>query len=224
MTLSVRTATARACSGDIPCSVGVWAEALIRARGDFRGLQAVFEQSPVPIVLADGRRQYVDVNRPARLWYRRSLHEMRTQSIDDLAPAHRFGTIDRDWGRLLGAGCLAGSYPATRPDGSRVRVAYFALANVLPGLHAMIFAPADWPEHELGPTEDDRPDASASMTRREIQVLALAADGRSGPEIADQLVLSVTTVSTHFKNIYEKLGVRTRAAAVAKAMRLRMID
>jgi LuxR family maltose regulon positive regulatory protein len=54
-------------------------------------------------------------------------------------------------------------------------------------------------------------------------VLALAADGLSGPELAHALVLSVTTVNTHFKNIYVKLGVRNRAAAVAKAMRLGVI-
>jgi ATP/maltotriose-dependent transcriptional regulator MalT len=36
-------------------------------------------------------------------------------------------------------------------------------------------------------------------------------------------VLSVTTINTHFRNIYEKLGVRNRAAAVAKAMRLGLI-
>jgi DNA-binding CsgD family transcriptional regulator len=208
----------------IPCNVGAGAEAVIGARGDFRRLQAVFEQSPVPMAMANGRRQYVDVNRPARLWYRRSLHEMRTQAIDDLAPRDRLGTIERDWERLLETGCIAGSYLAARPDGSRVSVAYFALANVLPGLHAMVFAPADWPDLELGTIGEDHPDACVSLTPREIEVLALAADGLSGPELAQQLVLSATTVNTHFKNIYEKLGVRTRAAAVAKAMRLGMID
>ena len=55
-------------------------------------------------------------------------------------------------------------------------------------------------------------------------MLALAADGRSGPDLARELVLSPGTVNTHFKNIYAKLDVRTRAAAVAKAMRLGLID
>ena len=55
-------------------------------------------------------------------------------------------------------------------------------------------------------------------------MLALAADGLSGPELAQELVLSPATINTHFKNIYEKLDVGNRAAAVAKAMRLGMID
>jgi DNA-binding CsgD family transcriptional regulator len=220
----IRTRAARASSSHIPTNVGAGAEALIGARGDFRRAQAVFEQSSVPMVMTDSRRQYVEANRPARLWYRRSVHDMRTHAIDDLAPADRMEVIERDWGRLIETGSLAGSYLATRPDGSRVSVAYFALANLLPGLHAIVFAPADWPEHELSAIEADRPDASAAMTPREIEVLALAADGLSGPELANQLGLSGTTVNTHFKNIYEKLGVRNRAAAVAKGMRLGMID
>ena len=77
---------------------------------------------------------------------------------------------------------------------------------------------------ELGPVEHDRTDAPASLTPRELEVLALAAEGHSGPELAQELVLSPATVNTHFKNIYRKLEVRTRAAAVAKAMRLGVID
>jgi two-component system nitrate/nitrite response regulator NarL len=64
---------------------------------------------------------------------------------------------------------------------------------------------------------------SPSLTPREIDVLALAAEGFSGPELAQRLALSPSTVNTHFKSIYKKLDVRTRAAAVAKAMRLGMI-
>ena len=41
----------------------------------------------------------------------------------------------------------------------------------------------------------------------------------TAPEIAAMLVLSPGTVKTHFRHIYEKLGVRDRAAAVADALR-----
>jgi ATP/maltotriose-dependent transcriptional regulator MalT len=109
-------------------------------------------------------------------------------------------------------------------DGSRLDLVYCGQAHALPGLHLIAFAPADWPEHELDPIEDDRLDASASLTPREAEVLALAAEGHSGPDLAQELSLSPGTINTHFKNIYEKLDVRTRAAAVAKAMRLGVID
>jgi PAS domain S-box-containing protein len=62
-----------------------------------------------------------------------------------------------------------------------------------------------------------------SLSAREVEVLALAADGASGPAIADHLVLSPSTVKTHFENIYEKLGVSDRAAAVAMALRMGLI-
>jgi ATP/maltotriose-dependent transcriptional regulator MalT len=81
------------------------------------------------------------------------------------------------------------------------------------------------PRAGLDATEEDRPDGgAAALTPREIEVLAFAADGFGGMELAEQLVLSPATVRTHFKNIYKKLGVRNRAAAVAKAMRLGLID
>jgi len=175
------------------------------------------------MVMVDGERRYVHVNRPARLWFRLSLDEIRTYAIDDLAPADQLGVIEREWARLLETGRVAGEYLAVRPDGARVTVVYCALAHVLPGRHVIVYAPADWPEDEVAVIDDDGEDPSASLTPREIEVLALAADGLSGPELAQALVLSHATVNTHFKNIYAKLDVRNRAAAVAKAMRLGVI-
>src|SRR5579884_1073525 len=141
---------------------------------------------------------------------------MRRYTMDDLAPADQLGVIEREWARMLDTGCTASHYLAARPDGARVDIVFCAIANVLPGLHVSVFAPVDWPEDELGAIEDYGSDPFASLTAREIEVLALAADGLGGPELAEQLVLSPATVNTHFKNIYEKLQVRSRAGAVAK--------
>ncbi len=57
------------------------------------------------------------------------------------------------------------------------------------------------------------------LTERELEILRLAADGRSTKEIADELFLAVTTVKTHLQHIYEKLEVPDRVAAVATVMR-----
>jgi ATP/maltotriose-dependent transcriptional regulator MalT len=57
------------------------------------------------------------------------------------------------------------------------------------------------------------------LSPRELEVLRLAADGRSAPAIAQQLVIAPATVKTHFTHIYEKLGVADRSAAVAEALR-----
>jgi two-component system nitrate/nitrite response regulator NarL len=63
-----------------------------------------------------------------------------------------------------------------------------------------------------------------ALTERELQILRLIAAGKSLPTIAEELVLGVTTVKTHVQHVYEKLGVSDRAAAVAEAMRRRLIE
>ena len=54
------------------------------------------------------------------------------------------------------------------------------------------------------------------LTTREEEVLNLVARGYRSKEIAEELSIGVQTVETHLRNIYEKLHVRSRAAAVAR--------
>jgi DNA-binding CsgD family transcriptional regulator len=197
---------------------------VLDARAEAPKLKRIFEHSHVPMVMVDGRRRYVEVNRPARLWFRLSLDQLRTFAIGDLAPGSVDRNMEQNWARLLDVGYVAGRYPVEASDGSAVDVVYCGLARILPGLHLIAFAPADWPEEELDAIETVGQEPSARLTPREIEVLALAAKGLSGPDLAEDLVVSPSTINTHFKNIHAKLQVRTRAAAVAKAMRLGMID
>jgi LuxR family maltose regulon positive regulatory protein len=55
------------------------------------------------------------------------------------------------------------------------------------------------------------------LSARELDVLALLRSELSGPEIAAELVVSLNTVRTHTKNIFTKLGVNSRRAAVRRA-------
>jgi DNA-binding NarL/FixJ family response regulator len=61
------------------------------------------------------------------------------------------------------------------------------------------------------------------LTLREREILRLMADGLLKKEIADQLDLSVHTVSTHLRRVYGKLHVQTNTGAVAKALREKII-
>ena len=65
-----------------------------------------------------------------------------------------------------------------------------------------------------------RPDAQANISEdlspRESEVLELLARGYLYKEIAASLAISVPTVNTYIRRIYEKLHVRSRAQAVAK--------
>ncbi len=212
-------------SKSVPRSVGAAAEAVLGSRSDPQELKRVFERNPIPMVMTDDRRRYVEVNRAARLVFRLSLEEMRGYMIDDLTPPQELPTLEASWARLLDTGCVAGPHEHAGPDGSRFDIVYFGLANALPGLHLAAFAPAGWSEDELSLRKDEsRAQAVPPLTPRERELLQLAAEGLSGPNIAERLFVSPGTVKSHFRNIYEKLGVRDRSAAVARGLRLAYID
>jgi pimeloyl-ACP methyl ester carboxylesterase/DNA-binding CsgD family transcriptional regulator len=69
------------------------------------------------------------------------------------------------------------------------------------------------------PRADPQPAGEQDLTSRETEVLALIAGGLSDREIAERLVLSPHTVHRHVANLRTKLGLPTRAAAVAAAAR-----
>ena len=58
-----------------------------------------------------------------------------------------------------------------------------------------------------------------SLTRREREVLALLADGRTTQEVAQALSISVMTVQSHVKNLLAKLGVHSKVEAIRYAWR-----
>ena len=62
------------------------------------------------------------------------------------------------------------------------------------------------------------------LTGREREVLSLVAQGMTNPQIAEQLVISTSTVQFHVHNILGKLGVGTRTEAVAMAIQSKLID
>lgn len=66
--------------------------------------------------------------------------------------------------------------------------------------------------------------SSAVLTQRELEVVRLIAKGFSVPVISGELHLSPATVRTHIQKLYEKLGVSDRGAAVAEAMRRRLLE
>jgi DNA-binding NarL/FixJ family response regulator len=68
-----------------------------------------------------------------------------------------------------------------------------------------------------------RAPSPALLTPRECEVVRLVAEGKTNRAIAEHLVVSEHTVNRHVSNILTKLGVGTRSAAVAQAMRRELI-
>ena len=65
--------------------------------------------------------------------------------------------------------------------------------------------------------------ARLELSKRELEVLGLMAEGNSNREIADRIFVSVSTVKTHNQNLFEKLDVKRRTQAIEKAKRLNLI-
>jgi LuxR family maltose regulon positive regulatory protein len=96
--------------------------------------------------------------------------------------------------------------------------------------HRLLAAFGDAPKHE-GQSMMDQTSASVirpspvvePLSEREVEVLALIAQGLSNREIADRLILAPSTVKVHTRNIYGKLDVHSRIQAVTRARELGML-
>jgi len=75
-----------------------------------------------------------------------------------------------------------------------------------------------------GPDERAPKPPSEDLSERELEVLTLLASGRTNSEIANDLFVAVGTVKSHVNNIYNKLEVRNRAEAVARARELELLS
>lgn len=65
--------------------------------------------------------------------------------------------------------------------------------------------------------------AQLELSRRELEILNLMAQGLSNEEIAEKIFVSLSTVKTHNQNLFLKLDVKRRTQAVEKAKRLNLI-
>jgi NarL family two-component system response regulator LiaR len=73
-------------------------------------------------------------------------------------------------------------------------------------------------------TAKERDRKAETLTGREVEILQLLAMGHTNRDIAGKLFISPDTVKTHLEHIYQKLGATDRTAAVAEAMRRRLIE
>lgn len=200
--------------------LGAHAERVLAARGNPERLAAVLSESTVPMAMLDDERRIVDANEHHATAVGMSRDELCNLRIDDFTPPVLKADLEHGWRRMLETGVVT-SNDFSKAGRDYLGITNYSVANVLPGRHVISFLPVGWP---LDGGSDDHarvdPERSSPLTAREREVLALAADGLNAPAIAKVLVLSPTTVRTHFAHIYEKLEVRDRAGAVAKAMRL----
>jgi DNA-binding NarL/FixJ family response regulator len=122
-----------------------------------------------------------------------------------LVASDRIAPLDRVAGLLLGAD----DYLAKPVDGGEL------LARMRRSLRRNGTSSAD-PQH--------RPASDPNLSPRELEILALLAEGKTQQQIAETLVISPKTVATHIQHLLSKLGVHSRAQAVAIAFRLGLVE
>ena len=163
-----------------------------------------------PILLADDERRYVDANDAAVQLIGYTREELLGLRIEDITPPAQRDGLEEMWADFLRRGGLTGTFTLLTAQGREIQVAYGAVANVAPGRHLSILLPID----DDGQTGDARP----VLTPREREVLALVAGGATTRAVAEELILSPTTVESHIRSAIERLGARNRAHAVALAL------
>lgn len=103
---------------------------------------------------------------------------------------------------------------AFRNGSATLRSAY--LASILDAFH-------DRPEPETKPAREPHAALPGALSARERQVLGLVVNGASNREIAQELVISLSTVKAHTNTIYAKLGVTSRSQAIRRAHELNLV-
>jgi LuxR family transcriptional regulator, maltose regulon positive regulatory protein len=103
-----------------------------------------------------------------------------------------------------------------------------AARKIMPGYIGKLLAAFESEQQEnIGEAPIRTPPTSQPLieplSQRELEVLRLFRTELSGPEIARELVIGLSTVRTHTKSIYSKLGVNSRRAAVRRAEELGLI-
>jgi DNA-binding CsgD family transcriptional regulator len=180
-------------------------------------LWAFIDTAPVALMAADSERRILRVNpRWSDLTGYDAAGAMAMRVDDLLAPESRPG-IDMRWSDLLTAGLATARIVILRPDHTRVAVRYGGFANVVDGVHVAAYLAE--PGQDPRAMRPARARRAGQLTRREQESLRLVAMGMTTTAAAGQLGISPETVRTHVRNAMNKLGARTRAQAIAVAMR-----
>jgi LuxR family maltose regulon positive regulatory protein len=135
------------------------------------------------------------------------------------------GDVDRALATLSRALSLAEpeGYVRTFVDEGEPMAVLLRLAlsrGIAPNYAARLLAAFD---QEVEPVSPGMETLVEPLTERELDVLRLVVAGLSNPEIADELVVAVSTVKTHINHIFGKLGADSRTRAVARAQELNLL-
>jgi PAS domain S-box-containing protein len=170
------------------------------------------------MALLDGHRRHVDINGA----YVKLLGYRREELIG--RPVYRLVVggpqfSHAEWRAALAAHQFTGEAEVRAADGGSIGVQFAASTEVVTGRQLVLFvalSSSRWGPRfrRTLPTEQE----PRKLSNREREIVRLVALGSTGPEIADELRIAHNTVRTHTRNAMEKVGARSRAHLVAKAL------
>jgi DNA-binding CsgD family transcriptional regulator len=170
------------------------------------------------MVLLDSRRRHVDVNGA----YLSLLRFRRDQLIGQ--PIYRFvrggpQLTEAQWKAQIAKHQFSGDTKLVAADGETIAVQFAGHTEIATGRRLILFvalSTSRWgPRFRRSVADGHQPE---KLSQREYDVVRLVALGSTGPEIAEELRIAHNTVRTHTRNAMEKVGARSRAQLVAKAL------
>jgi PAS domain S-box-containing protein len=179
---------------------------------------SAFRTSRNPMVLLDADRRHVDSNGA----YLKLLGYNRDRILGTAVWEFVAGgplVSSQEWARLMATRNFTGEVGLVARDGTVIAVQWGATAEVVTGSQRVllvVLSTSRWGKRFRRDILPDQP--PGSLSPRELEIVRLVAMGDSGPEIADELHISHDTVRTHVRNAMAKLGARSRAHLVARAL------
>ncbi len=188
-------------------------------QGEWAGLFATaFRQSRNAMALADAARCFVDVNGAYVSLFGYARKELLGKPMFPFLIGGPLFSRE-EWETLLASGEFAGNAQLRAANGGAVAVQWAATVEVITGRRLVLvvaLSTSTWGSRfRRGRTVVPAPGV---LSRRELEIVRLVAQGNTGPEIADELQISHDTVRTHARNAMLKVGARSRAHLVAKAL------
>jgi PAS domain S-box-containing protein len=188
-------------------------------RDGWSGLFATaFEQSRNAMILTDSQRIIVDVNPALVSLLGRKRDALTGRPVYTIVAGGPLVT-DEDWAGAIAEGRFSGVADMVHEDGRSVAVQWAGSTEIVTGRRLVLFVALSvsrWGARFRRPSSSDEP--PRPLTPRQMEIVHLVALGASGPEIGDELSISHETVRTHVRNAMDKLGARSRAHLVAKAL------
>ena len=177
---------------------------------------AAFRQSKNAMVLLDDRRVVVDVNGSLLALIGRKRKDLLGHRIFEFVDGGPQFT-ETEWEAALEEGRFTGEAVLLCADGGMVAVQWGASTEVATGRRLVLFvalSTSRWGSRfRAAPQPGD-----GRLSPRQREIVGLVAHGMTGQEIADELVIAHETVRTHLRTAMGRLGARSRAHLVAKAL------